>query len=134
MADSLFAAQASIYSALAGAAAVQAQVGNPARVYDHVPINTTYPYIELGEVTARDFATKTTDGMEQTITLHAWSRYAGRKQVKDILKAIYDTLNNAALSISGSTLVLCRFEFADTMREDDGLTYHGVARYRLIVD
>src|SRR3990172_8595728 len=134
MSDSLLAVQPAVYVALAAAAVVKAQVGDPARVYDAVPMNTTYPYIELGEVTARDFATKTTDGMEQTITLHAWSRYSGRKQVKDILKAIYDTLNNASLTVTGHTLVLCRFEFADTVREEDGLTYHGVTRYRLIVD
>ncbi len=35
--------------------------------------------------------------------------------------------------MAGFTHLLTRFEFTQTFRDPDGLTQHGVARYRIIV-
>lgn len=131
MSEAMFAVQDAVLEVLAASSAVQEHLGSPARIFDHVPPEATFPFLTLGEAVAVPFDTKDRSGMSQTITLHVWSRYRGRKQVKDVLKAVYDTLHQGTLSVAGQDFVDCRFEAAETMLDDDGLTYHGVARYRV---
>jgi len=127
--------QGAIGDALADAAAIQALIGNPARIYDEPPADgASYPCITIGEDTVSDMGTKTTDISEHTLTLHAWSRYNGRKEAKQILDAIKATLHHNLLSVTGHTVVEAHFEFAETLLDPDGETWHGVARYRFIVE
>jgi hypothetical protein len=132
--DAGWSLQTAIYSTLTGSTAVQAFVGT--RVYDEVSQGTaagvTKPYIVIGESTQADWSTKTFDGQESTITLHAFSEYKGQKEVKQIGNAIYGALHNGTLSVSGQTLVLCQFEFSDSFMEGDGVTRHLVQRYRTL--
>lgn len=133
MSDSQWPVQEAIYAALRANATIKSLVGDPARVYDHVEQNPTFPFITIGESTAVPFDTKTTFGTEQTLTLHAWDRnYRGRKRVKQILKAIYDVLHDGQLTVDSNEFIYCYWEFSDTFVDPDGLTYHGVARYRVV--
>jgi hypothetical protein len=126
--------QQAVYSALTGSTAVQAFIGT--RVYDEVSQGTaagvTKPFVVIGETTQSDWSTKTFDGMESTITLHAFSEYKGQKEVKQIGNAMYGVLHNGTFSISGQTRVLCQFEFSESFMEGDGVTRHLVQRYRLL--
>ena len=135
--DASWPLQQAVYTALTGAAAIQALVGNPARVYDEVPPEdqaATFPYITIGDDTVVEMGTKTEDISEHTLTLHAWDRtHRGRKVVKQVLDAIKATLHHASLSVTGHTLVLIHFEFGETLQDADGLTWHGIHRYRCIV-
>ena len=54
-APSLVALQDAVHAALAASAEMQALIGNPVRLYDHVPEDAAFPYVELGEVSARRF-------------------------------------------------------------------------------
>jgi hypothetical protein len=130
---SLVALQDAVHAALAGSAETQALIGNPVRLYDHVPEDAAFPYVELGEVNARRFDSQSRSGLDCTLTLNVWSRYRGRREVKQILDATYGALHDGALSIAGNAHVLTSFQSAETRRDADGLTYHGVARYRVIV-
>ena len=133
MTTSLFAAQESVYGALTASSTLQGLIGNPARVYDSVPAVATYPYLTLGDVLVRDYDTKEQSGFEQTIVLHAYSRYRGRQELKAIMQAAYDALHNASLTVTGATFVTCQFQQASTSLDNDGLTSHGVMRFRLVV-
>lgn len=132
-AASLVAVQDAIYAALSGSAALQALIGNPARLYDHVPENAAFPYVELGEVNARRFDSASRSGLDCALTLNVWSRYQGRREAKQILDAIYGVLHDGGLSIAGNAHVLTVFQSAETKRDVDGLTYHGIVKYRVIV-
>ena len=132
-APSLAALQDALYAALSGSAALQALIGNPARVFDHVPDGTAFPYVEIGEVSARRFDSASRNGLDCTVTLNVWSRYRGRREAKQILDAIYAALHDGSLSIASNAHVLSAFLGAETKRDDDGLTYHGIARYRVIL-
>ena len=133
-ADSQWALQQAVFTALSGDSAVQALVGNPARVYDHVPQDTTFPYVAMGEVAAADWDTKSEDGMDQTFMVHTWSRYRGMSEAKRIMGAVVDALDKVALSVTGHDLVQLRFEFSDTFLDEDGLTRHGVQRFRALTE
>ena len=103
------------------------------KVYDDVPEGTAYPYIVIGEETAIPTGAKDTDGHEHTLTFHVWSKYRGRKEIKQIMEQIYTILHNVAISITGATLVNIRHEFERTLLESDGITRHGVIRFRAVV-
>lgn len=102
-------------------------------VFDDVPQNASYPYIALGEETAVDFSVKDIQGGDFTVNIHVWSQYKGSKETKQIMDKIHDLLHNINLSVTGFNLINLRFEFSDIMRDPDGITRHGVMRFRAII-
>ena len=105
-----------------------------ATVHDHVPQGTSFPYIVIGEETMTDeSSTKTLDFNNFTLTIHIFSRNRGRKEAKQIMARIYELLHNQNLSVTGASHINTRFEFSDVIKENDGLTYHGVQRFRTIL-
>ena len=101
-------------------------------VYDEVIEGNSYPFITLGEETAIDYSTNNLVGAETTINIHVWSRYKGSKETKEILDKIHDLLHDVNLSVTGVNLINLRFEYSDIMRVPDGITRHGVMRFRAI--
>ena len=101
-------------------------------VYDEVVEGNSYPFITLGEETAIDYSTNNLVGAETTINIHIWSRYKGSKQTKQIMDKIHDLLHDVSLTVSGVNLINLRFEYSDIMRDPDGITRHGVMRFRAI--
>lgn len=123
--------QKAIYSTLNGS--VTGVSGASVSVYDDVPEDPTYPYVILGEETTANNGSKTLDGVEHTLTIHAWSQYRGRREIKEIMESVYSLLHEAAITVSGASLVNIRQEFSQTLAENDGITRHGVMRFRVVV-
>lgn len=123
--------QKSIFTKLNGN--VDGLSGANISVYDDIPQDTVYPYVQIGEETAVNDGTKTLDAVEHTLTIHVWSQYRGRREIKTIMKSVYDLLHNTAISVSGASLVNVRQEFSTTLAENDGITRHGVMRFRAVV-
>ena len=74
-------------------------------VHDHVPQDAAFPYVTMGESTARDWGAAGVTGVEATLTLHVWSRSRGRKQVKQVMAEIHRILHDADLPVTGHDLV-----------------------------
>jgi hypothetical protein len=49
------------------------------------------------------------------------------------MSVVYDILHESSLSVSGADLINMRFEFSDIIKENDGITTHGVQRFRVFV-
>ncbi len=130
--DSLWPLQAALHAALTGDATLQGFLGNPARVYDHVPQDSAFPYLVIGESHGGPFDTKTESGMEQRLTIHAWSRYRGLKETKEIMAAVSAALDGQSLTVAGHALILLSHESSATFLDPDGLTRHGVQRFRAV--
>ena len=126
-----FALQTTVYSTLSNDNTLTNTLG--AGVFDEVVENASYPFVALGEETAIDYSTKDLDGGEFTINIHVWSQYKGSKQTKEIMDRIHDLLHDSSLSVSGFNLANLRFEFSDILRDPDGITRHGVMRFRAII-
>ena len=126
-----FALQSTIYSALNNDNTLTSTLG--VGVFDEVTEGTTYPFVAIGEDTVTDFGTKTEDGGQFTINIHVWSQYTGSKETKNIMDRIHDLLHDSSLSVTGFNLVNLRFEFSDILRDPDGVTRHGVMRFRAII-
>jgi hypothetical protein len=121
--------QKAIYDRLTGNAALMAIVSG---VFDSVPEAQAFPYITIGDDTAVDFGTHTWKGQNLTITIHSWSMARGRAQVKDIMKRVYDLLHEQLLTMQGHTMFSMRFDFEQTFLDPDGVTYHGLQRFRAL--
>lgn len=125
---------------LKAALAANVQDSTKAAIYDNVPQavdsgdDSVFPYVTVGDDTMIDWDTDTSQGKEATLTLHVWSRYRGRKEVKEIQGMIYDALHLSNLIITGYHSVLMLSEYSETLLDPDGLTRHGVQRFRLIVE
>jgi hypothetical protein len=132
MTDILFNVQEAMLGALSASADVQALLGSPVRVYDHVPDDAVFPYVAFGPANVTPYDNLTDVGFEQVITLNIWSRYRGGKETRDIFQSIYDTLHRASLTIDGQTFVSCDFHSADFSLDSDGLTYFCAARFSLV--
>ena len=132
MADHSFELQKTIYAKLNTDSTIKTTYS--ATVHDHVSTGTAFPYVVIGEETLTDdSSTKDIDFNEFTLTIHTFSRNRGRKEAKQIMARIYTLLHKASLTITGATHINTRFEYSDVVREQDGLTYHGVQRFRTIL-
>lgn len=125
--------QKAVYSVLNGASITDYAGSSITGVFDDVPESTAYPYIVIGEEASNNISTKTLDMHEHTLTIHTWSQYRGNKDIKVIMKQIYDNLNDVSLSVSGGQSVNLKQEFLTTLIEGDGITRHGVMRFRAVV-
>jgi hypothetical protein len=129
--------QKAVYNALSTNAPLMAVVKG---VYDSVPQSedsgkdSDFPYVTVGDDTTLDWDTDTSLGKEATITIHTWSRYRGRTELKQIQGLVYNALHLVNLNVVGYDTVLCLSEFAESMMDPDGLTRHGVQRFRMIID
>ena len=132
MSDHSFELQKTIYAKLNTDNTIKTTYS--ATVHDHVPQGTAFPYIVIGEETLTDdSSSKDIDFNEFTLTIHTYSRNRGRKEAKNIMARIYELLHKATLSVTGANHINTRFEFSEVLREQDGLTYHGVQRFRTIL-
>ena len=124
--------QQAIYSELSGAG-ITGVSGSAVSVYDDVPEGSSYPYIVIGDETSNNISTKGKDAREHTLTIHVWSQYRGRKEIKTIMQDIYSNLHDNDISVTGASLVNLKQEFETTLIETDGITRHGVIRFRAVV-
>lgn len=102
-------------------------------IYENPPANVYYPYITFGQTQSADWSTKTTSGVQSLLTLHIYSQES-RKEVLMIRDRIAELLYPGALDMPGFNLVVMRFEQHDIDLENDGITFHGVLRYRAFIE
>lgn len=127
------AVQAALYELLSSDATLTTTLG--CAVYDDVPDSAAMPYVSIGEATEIPWNRFQGTGSELTWTIHAWSRYPGRKEALAILARLNQLLDQIPLTLSGGLVNLfCRYEMGNVIRDHDGVTRHLVARYRLLVE
>lgn len=121
--------QIGIFNALNGFAPLTAL----APVFDFVDENQNYPYVEIGDNTSTDFDTATSRGFDSTIVIHTWAVQNGRKASWQIMDQIYAALHEVEFPMSGQVVIVCREEFSNLALDPDGATYHGVQRFRALI-
>lgn len=128
---SYFDIQQAIYQLLSADATLTALVSG---VYDFVPPDAAFPYVAIGDVTSRDWSTKTSSGSQLQFVLHVYGKEGGRKSVVEIMERLHGLLHQGSLSFASHILVAMRFEFCDVLREADGEVYHGRIRFRAYIE
>lgn len=137
MTDHSWNLQQALYQALANAEPALAAGG----VHDQAPDDAAFPHVEIGEsdVLPDDVSLGVAGadgegdrGLAETITLHVWSRYRGRKETLAILARIHALLHGRALSVAGRASALAFVRSQRVFRDPDGLTRHGVMAVEVI--
>jgi len=126
-----FAFQQALYTKLSSDSTLTSSLG--ASVFDDVPQGSNYPFVQIGEDSTADFSTKDLVGSETTVNIHVWSRSHGAKETKQIMDRVHTLLHDVSLSVTGYNFVNGRFEFSDVLRDPDGITRHGVMRFRAVM-
>ncbi len=125
--------QKALFEALNGDAALVAALGG-AKVLDHAPANVAFPYITFGRTSVYDWSTSTESGTEQLFTLHVWSKARVKVEALAVMEIVRRRLDAGALALDGRHLVNLTFEFAEARFDEDLSVYHGLLRYRAVME
>jgi hypothetical protein len=128
-----WALQEAMVAALSADATMKTLIGDPARIHDDVPRNPVYPFVTVGEGGETDWSMQGFEGVECRVVLSVWSRYAGRKEAKQIIDRIRMVLHDAGLSVTGWRLINLRCESTEFTRSPGG-AYRGQARFRAVLE
>lgn len=129
--------QTAIYDQLTNNAPLMAEI---TAVYDDVPQaieagdDAEFPYVTIGEDVFTDISTDLELMSLVSITIHVWSRTAGRAETKKIQGLVYDALNRANLVQSGYKFVNINNVSTESRLESDGFTRHGIQTFNLIIE
>lgn len=125
--------QKAVWAALSGDAALAALLGEGA-VHDAVPQDAAFPYVVIDQMRVSDWSTGTEAGAEHTLTLHVWSRYAGKAEAYEIADAVRAVLDGALLTLETHCLINLRHQYSELKRDEDGETHHAVLRFRAVTE
>lgn len=123
--------QLAVYDAVADAVAPLPVYDNPQQVADP-DNNALFPFVTVGEATVREWDDDTLTGFEADVMIHVWSRASHRLEAKQVQDSIYAALHRSALTIGTAPAILCDHVQSETLRDPDGITIHGVSRYRVV--
>lgn len=129
--------QKGIYETLINNAPLMASV---VRVSDDVPQPSdagdiaNFPYVTIGEDVFTDISTDAELMSQVSITIHVWSRAAGRKETKEIQSLIYNALNRAEIVESGYHFININETQSESRLDSDGQTRHGIQTYNLLIE
>ncbi len=125
--------QKAVFATLSAAPAVTALIG-AARIFDHVPPSTPFPYVTFGQTAVYDWNTSTERGDEHLFTLHVWSMGRGKHSVIAIMDALKERLDVSPPQPSGHVLVNLTLEFSESRYDEELDGYHGLLRYRAVTE
>ena len=120
--------------ALHGAQVIRIEANTDYKVFDENPVNEAYPYIVMGEITAKDWSDKSEDGMEVYSTIHVWSRYHGRKEADEMSDMVIQALASPLNLGASFREALGMFDGYDLMVDLDGKTRHGIVRMKYYIE
>jgi hypothetical protein len=114
--DASLALQTAIVAALDGDATLKAMI---AGVFDEVPANTVFPFVQIGDVEDTDISATLSESWEHRVELFIWSTARGRKEIYQIAERIDALLHDQALALSGHALVNLLRVSRSTLRDSD---------------
>ena len=113
--------------------AVRALLGDPARIWDALPLDAELPHLLIGRCESRPVGADG-GGVEHRLTLTVVSRFRGTEEAKAVLAAVRVALTEAALAADGVRTVSLRVTFADVFPGADGARTFAVLRVRAVTE
>ncbi len=124
------AVQKAILECLSSNSALKALMGDPVRIYDQKPSETTMPFAHLERHQVKPLCEEA--GFEEhilSLTLH--SVFEGSEEIKAIIPQIRLALEAEPLMSDLAILGPVRLVFTDVFRAPDGRSHYGLMRFRL---
>jgi len=117
--------QTSIYNALVPAL-------SPVPVLDEAGPNQPFPYLTIGETISVKSDTLREQAVDAEITIHVWSRQPGAQETQSLMAIAKDALHDQRLPASGFQWVTTTWIYGQTVKDVDGITRHGILRFRVL--
>lgn len=124
--------QGALYTALTQDAALSALVNG--RVYDAVPQNVEFPYVELGPETVVPFRPEGIAAGQHDIQIDCWARGQGMAGVKAITAAVKAVLESGAVTLSVNAVSNLFVRSIRHVDDPDGSTTHGIVSISLYAE
>lgn len=121
-----------LYSTLSTDAPLTALI-DIGQVFDYPLTGAQPPYVVIGDETAINDGSDLVDAQEHTITIHVWSEQQSTLEAKRIIQAVRNALHMQRPTMSAGRIVNLRNEHQEIMRDPDGVSIHGVMRFRAVV-
>lgn len=128
-ADATLPVRAAIVTRLRDDAGVGAVVAD--RIYGRPPQDVVFPYVSLGPVTAEPAGGIAQRGWGQSAQIDVWSRQPDRGVEASQIMAAVSAALEAPLSVAGHHVVVATLELQTLVDDPDGITSHGVQRFRI---
>lgn len=126
--------QKTIFDTLSNDATLTALLG-ASKIFDHVPDNTPFPFVTIGDMVWEDRGNHTWDGLTGRLQINVWYRAPGRgrKNVQEIQKRIDELLHSQDVCIDGWDIISLRRSTLEILIEPDNVTLHGVQIFNLLI-
>jgi hypothetical protein len=134
--DAQVAVQKAIFTALSANAYISS---NTIQVFDMVPKGQAVPFITIGDMTTVDNSTVGIGGQVITLMIHCWDQDLSALRLKTMMRKVAETLHDQTLTLidplaeTTFTNVNTRYESSQVFKDPDGLTQHGVQKFRIVV-
>lgn len=92
-----------------------------------------FPKIWIEDGGADDWSNKDDNGLEAFVNLHVGSQKEGTKEIRGLMDKCHSALHNVDLVLANGQSVLCQFVRHDVVIDSDGITRHGIMRFKLLV-
>lgn len=125
--------QKALIAHLGADAAVQALLGQPARIWDAAPEAAAWPHLLIGRCESRPLAADG-GGVEHRLTLSVVSRFRGTEEAKAVLTAVRLRLSDARLEADGVRTVSLGVTFADVFPTADRTRTFAILRVRVVTE
>ncbi len=129
--EAAFALQHAVYQHLLSSDDVKSVLGDPPRIFDIAPRRPVYPFTTFDDWRVNPIA-GAPGGFVHEFRLRVHARQQGRAEARQAMTALYDALQDAALSLEGRRLVSLRFVFSDVFPKPDGASWGGAMRFRAV--
>ena len=104
-------------------------------VFYHVPQNfNSYPYVVVYDIDLSSDNNDATLAFNGVVNIHSWSDDRDISTVGNVMQAVYNALNRIDFVMNGYSLINIVQENEVVLRDQDGITLHGVQRLRIILE
>jgi len=110
------------------------------RVYEDVPDNVRYPFVEMGTISITDDSVKGNAGYDINQTFHVWSVKHAYDEVYDMADAIVNsiTITNSAgaseLIVIGHNVIYQELDSLNAIKDIDNKTRHGILTIKYLIE
>lgn len=123
-----------LFDRLSNDAALLADLGDPARVYDTIPTRRGLPCIVISRIEATDWSTADARGEAHLATINVWSRGQNRIEVYRIADRVAAVLDAADGEAGASRIVLVTPVTKTFIREREQDAFQAILRFRMLCE
>lgn len=104
------------------------------KTYDHVPMNTPYPYITIGSEISNNDDPLAGRREIRLVYLTVWSDFEGQEEVKRIMVEIDSALHQRPMPLATGRVISLRVIRKQATPEPDCITYQGSVTLRILTE